>query len=1009
MSSLFFWKEWERPYRLTYFVSGILFSISLVLFVIAWARGLGNVVRWDVLSELNELPVTFHTFTDGLLDYAVHGKAYAVSEQFVASVMQVRPGIATAFLTGICLAFVLLMGAVTRFDRIRYLVSMGVLILGLAFFRWEMLEVPGLGGNYLFLLLTFAFGSVSYYFHAFRPDYSILVRLAAFGLLTIGVAVAISTLSPVAFPALIVVSYGMPVLLVISVGFIFFIAIEIIAGLVWITSAGRSESNSPQLGQRRTLGINNFLFVSGLYLVNLMLIWLKNTKSIDWDVLEISPFVVYLISVTLGVWGFRRLIQQQNTVSFRDSGAYLYAGLAVLTTLTMAYAFATANDPLVEVFEDAIVYTHLAMGLVFVAYVVINFLPIYQQNRAVYRVLYNPKRLELSLFRLVGAMVAVVLLAMGGFFTVRQSIAGYYNGLGDCYVASREPVSAQAFYELALEQEFQNHKSNYSLASLALSQNNQTAAAFYFQQALLKQPNPQDYAGLSQTYLQTNLFFEAVKTLQRGIRTFPNSGELQNNLGYLYARTSVADSAYYYLKSATATAGRTEVPESNLLAFYARNPTILAADSTLAQSIKTSDYESYQANALALRLVTRPLLADTTQPLKPNWLADNQDSTGLSVGRFASLYNYALTNEKPDTNLTGTLRRLSANPDNQDFTDDLLLARAVAEYNRHNHVDAFGLVSQLADNNQQNGATYYSIAGLWLLEQGLYRKAAEQFAYNSDTTSIYYRAVALTKANDLPMAQSLWETASKNDPVVTSLKQVLYDERKPETDLEKAFYVTHRPDDLNRGRYWETIQEPTLKTVAGAFLAGQYLDRGEWQTPQKILMLLPKTNKISSFAVSVRNLAAMQLAVVQRNVSAVIALARQPVLPQHEAARLFLLAQAYAQHQQLPQARQAYEQALQRSPLTAWIVAPAAELLRHQKQPKQAYDLVLRALPFNEDNADLLKTYVNLCLDLSLPDYAENGLIKLQAATSPADYQAFLATYQEKLASIEKSREKFLQ
>ena len=30
---------------------------------------------------------------------------------------------------------------------------------------------------------------------------------------------------------------------------------------------------------------------------------------------------------------------------------------------------------------------------------------------------------------------------------------------------------------------------------------------------MLKQPNPQDYAGLSQTYLQTDLFFEAVKTL----------------------------------------------------------------------------------------------------------------------------------------------------------------------------------------------------------------------------------------------------------------------------------------------------------------------------------------------------------------------------------------------------------------------------------------------------------------------------------------------------------------
>ena len=1006
MSSLFFWKDWSRPYRLTYLFSLIAFSISVVLFCLAWARGLGNVVQWDVLSELNELPITFHRFSDGLLDYAVNGKAYAVSEQFVPSAMQIRPGMATAFLVGICVGFVLLLSAITRFDRIRYLIGMAVLIIGLAFCRWEMLEVPGLGGNYLFLLLAFLFGSVSYYFHAFRPDFPIAVRLGAFSLLTILVAMTLGDLSPVTFPAIVVVSYGMPVLLSLSVGFIFFIAAEIIAALVWVTSAGRTEGGNPQAGQRRTLGSTNFLFVSALYLVNLVLIWLKNAKYIDWDVLAISPFLLYLISVTLGVWGFRRMIQQQDAVSFRDAGAYLYAGLALLTTLTMAYAFATGNDPLVEMFEDVIVYTHLAMGLIFVAYVVINFGPVYQQNLPVYRVLYKPKRLELSLFRIVGFVGVLVLLASGGLITFRQSVAGYQNGLGDLYTATNEPVSANAFYQLALEQEFQNHKSNYSLASLALAQNNQTAAAFYFQQALLKQPHPQDYVGLSQTYLKTELFFEAIKALQRGIRAFPKSGELQNNLGYLYTRTSVADSAYYYFKSATGNAGRDDVPESNLLAFYARNPKILAADSTLAKSATKSDYESYQANALALRLVAE---RDTARPDKPTWLTDGPLHQGLSVGRFASLYNYAIANHQPDSSEAAALRKLSEDPINQDFTDDLLLARAVAEYKQQNHPAAFSLLSQLAEGDPKNGPSYHSITGLWLLEQGLYHKAAEEFGDNADTTSMYYRAIAFTKANDLAVAQSFWEAAAKNDPGVAMLKQVLYQERKPESDLEKAFYVNYRIDDPNRGRYWETIQDANLKTTAGAFLAGQYLDRGEWQLPQKILMLLPKTNTISPFALSVRNLAAMQLAVIQRNVNATVALAQQPVLPQHEAARLFLLGQAYAQHQQISLAQQAYEKALQRSPLTAWIVSPAAELLRQQKQTKHAYDLVLTALPFNEDNADLLKTYINLCLDLSLPDYAESGLAKLQAAAAPADYQAFMLTYQEKLASIEKSREKFLQ
>lgn len=993
MSSLFFWKEWSRPYRFAYLISLSVVIISLILFVLAWARGLANVVRWDVLSELNELPVTIRTFTDGLLDYAVNGKAYAVSEQFVASVMRVNRGLATALLAGVCVAFVLLLSAITRFDRLRYLVGMAVLILGLAFFRFEMLEIPGLEGNTVFMLLTFLYGSISYYFHAFRSDYPILVRLVVFGGLTAAVVTALATLTPVPQPALTVVGYGMPVMLVFSTGFVFFIAADIIGGLVWVTATA-------------SLKLTNFLFISLLYLVNLILIWLTNTKIVDWDVVVISPFLLYLTSVTLGIWGFRRLVQQQNVVSFRDGGAFLYTGLALLTSLTMAYAFVTANDPLIEMFEDVIVYTHLAMGLLFVAYILINFVPIFRIGKAVHRVLYLPRRVGLGWFRLVAVLVVGGLIAGGGLLTVRQALAGYYNGLGDLYTVTGEPASAQAFYGQALEQEFQNHKSNYALASLAMARNDQSVAAFYFQQATLKQPQPHDYAGLSQTYLQTGLFFEAVKALQTGLRTFPNNGELQNNLGYLYARTSVADSAYYYLKAATANARRDEVPAANLLSFYARSPKLLIADSTLAQNTTEFDYESYQANALALRLITA---TDTSSPAKPAWLTDGWADAGLSVGRFASLYNYALVNSQPDTVLTTTLRKQSEQPANQDFTDDLLLARSVAEYNRYNHPAAFGLLSQLAEGDQQNGAMYRSMTGLLLLEQGLYRKAAEQFGFNADTISAYYQAIALTKAGDPAVAQLLWEKAAQSDPNVLALKQVLYDEHPPQTDLEKAFYVSYRPDDPNRGRYWETIQSPNLKTVAGASLVNTYLATRQPFYAQMIVSQMGKPEQLSPFARSVENLSALQITVFKNKLPAADSMSRAAFLPQHEAARLFLLGQAYDQKGQTAKAQQLYTQALERAPLSAWIVAPAAELLRHQRQIKRAYDLVLTALQFNEDNPDLLKKYVTLCLDQSLFDYAQDGLAKLQAATSPADYQAFLTTYQEKLASIEKSREKFSQ
>ncbi len=1016
MSSLFFWKEWSRSYRLLYLGSLVLVLISLVLFLMAWARGIGNVVSWNILSELNDLPVTLHTFTDGLLDFSVPGTAYAVSEQFVTSAMRVEPGMAAALLVGICITFVLLLSALTRFDRTRYLVGMGMLILGLAFFRFEMLEVPGLGSNGLFLVLAIIFGSVSYYFHAFRSEIRISVRLAVFGGLVAMVVAVLAALSPVAHPAMVIVSYGMPVLLAYSVGFIFFIAAEIVAGLVWLTTASRASiTGGTSAGS--PLGLRNFLFISALYFVNLILIWLKNTKAVDWDVLIISPFILFLVSVIIGFWGFRRLVQQQNVVSFRDGGSFLYVGFALLSTLTITYAFVTANDPIIEVFEDLIVYSHLAMGIVFVAYVLINFLPIFKDGRAVHRILYIPKRLELGIFRVIGLFLVVVLVSVGGSIVVRQTLAGYNNGLGDLYVANGELASAQAFYGQALEQEFQNHKSNYALASLAMQRNDQPLAAYFFRQATLKQPQPHDYAGLSQTYLQTDLFFEAIKTLQQGLRAFPKSGELQNNLGYLYARTSIADSAYYYLKAATNNASHGEVPMTNLLSLYARNPNVLTADSSLAQNTTETTYTPYQANALALQL-TAPAYFSAREPVRPAALAGLDSSSALNVGNFAGLYNFALASQHPnltDTTLTETLRQLANNPANQDFTDDLLLARAIAEYHRHNHPTAFGLLSQVVEGNPQKAIQYRTITGLLLMEQGLYRTAADQFSENSDTTSIYYRALTLTKTGNPAMAQSLWETAAKTDPNIARLSQALYGQRPLPTDLERAFKLMYDAglSSTEQINLYQTITNPNTRAVAAGTLARQLFSESDTsKQARKWVSLIPKEGITDPYPVSVARLARIKNALTFGPLSTAETLLNQPMLDNFRAEQTLLRAGVYQtakDQSQPPTVRKLYDEAVQLAPLDARIVAAAARFYQEQRQIQSAYSIVLTALPFNETSPDLLKMYVTLCLDQSLFDYARDGLARLQLVTPPADYQAFVSAYQEKLASVEKSREKFSQ
>ncbi len=300
-----------------------------------------------------------------------------------------------------------------------------------------------------------------------------------------------------------------------------------------------------------------------------------------------------------------------------------------------------------------------------------------------------------------------------------QSVAGYFNGLGDLYTKTQEFVLAEQYYKMALQQEFQNHKSNYALASLAMRQDDKTAAAYYFKQATLKNPSAQAYIGLGNVLAQENLFFDAVFSLQEGIRRVPENGELLNNLGMLYYRTQVADSAYYYLDLAQRSRRRDEVPATNLLAIWAKSADLALLDS-LAQSADPKDYPSWQANWL------------TVQNLRKNFekqsfvSATIREDSLLNVSGLAYLVNYSLNQARHDSLPIRLIPQLSNS--NPLLSDELLLASLYPEFYVGNKVRALEIMQALSDEEGEKAEVYRKVLGHWLLQLGLYAEALDQFS-----------------------------------------------------------------------------------------------------------------------------------------------------------------------------------------------------------------------------------------------------------------------------------------
>ncbi|MPR33703.1 hypothetical protein [Salmonirosea aquatica] len=709
MKQLFFWRSWPAAERrIAHWALGIL-SLSLLFFLATIIDPLANTVHWDVLSELSEIPSVVDILPLDGWQFGVTVPSFLTMEQFLAAPMElpvnlIRFGGILALL-GLCV----ILAALTALPRFWYLGSMVTFILLVAACRLETLGLFGEGSRLFFIIVVVAFGGLSYYLHAFRSDWDIRVRILAFIGLTALMVLLVALASPVAEPMLTFAAFSYPLWLPLSVIFLLMSATEIMAGLVWLSTSGRKGKSS----------FNNFLIISSFYLLTLLLLYLKNTQRIEWNTFILNPAALALAAGLLGIWGFRkRLHAASEVLHFRSAGFWLYIGLFTVALCFGGYAAATANDPVLEVLEDMTVEGQLAMSALFYFYVLANFLPLFRQGLPVHKVLYKPLKFGLMQTRLLGFGGVVFLIATQGILPLYQGVAGYFNGLGDLYTKTKEYTLAEQYYKFALQQEFQNHKSNYALASLALRQDDKTAAAYYFKQATLKNPSPQAYVGLGGVLTQESLFFDAVSSYQEGIKTFPKSSELLNNLGILYARTNVADSAYYYLDRAEQADRSNDIPATNLLALYAKNTDTELLDS-LAESTVDRDYYPWQANWLAVQNLRQQF---DKQPFAAK--AIRPDSL-LNVSGLAYLVNYSLNQARHDTM---PVRLIAALADkNPLLADDLLLPSLYADFYSGNRQRALESMQVLVENGGEKVELYRKIFGHWLLQLGLYEQAAEQF------------------------------------------------------------------------------------------------------------------------------------------------------------------------------------------------------------------------------------------------------------------------------------------
>ena len=88
---------------------------------------------------------------------------------------------------------------------------------------------------------------------------------------------------------------------------------------------------------------------------------------------------------------------------------------------------------------------------------------------------------------------------------------------------------AEEYYKEASVYEYQNHRSNYAMATLARMKKDKYDEAYYLRNALLKKPSEFSYVNLSNIYLKNDQYFDGMFELRDALSDFPGSYQILNN------------------------------------------------------------------------------------------------------------------------------------------------------------------------------------------------------------------------------------------------------------------------------------------------------------------------------------------------------------------------------------------------------------------------------------------------------------------------------------------------
>ncbi|GEM_PF-1182189 len=977
-------RDWEQPYRMIFWIHLGLFIICSAMFFLAFLLGPYNALEWLVTSETELVKVPLLNFNVGLFELELLNDNYVVKQYFEGSDIKIDPSDHVWFLLFAAIGIALLLTVITYFSTFWFTVSMGIFTVILIAFQLNQLQLFGTTGREALIGSAIIYLSVGFFFQSLRTQVGMALRLVAFFLVNVLIAIIIYQFSEVSQPFFYLANYGITGFLVLSLLFIFLIGHEVVFLILYLVTQSKGDAG----GHNST----HFIIFTLIYIANVGLVYARNASYIDWDILYIHAFILLLLSAFIGLWTFERREEAYRSIlTFYPYAGLLYMALGIICLATLRYQMVIANDPLLETFEDAIVFSHLAFGSMFFIYVIANYVNPLLKNMAVHRIVYQDNNFPYATAMLGGMIIVAALYYIANQAPLNQAISGYYNLIGDLHLTSKPKVARQ-YYELGADFGYQNHRSHYMLGQLDLSEKKIPSAIINFKTAIAKHPTPHAYINLSNVYRTEDVYFDALFTMQQAYADFPEDGAVSNNLGMLFSRTNITDSTLYFLQEISSDPLSTKVAQGNVLAVYIKKGISLDRDSLVA---------GYNESL--------PL------PVKANVRAySNKYLGGLGRsfdGVFASdsilnahTLSYLINSSSDPKNFTVEQSRIAeaygSYPFNGAYHDQLTYLSAWIKYQSGQIGEAIREIDVVSYNTAPQQSYYQHALGVLAMHQAAPRVAVDYFERSiryrpSDSTNLvlsYLESGQQDKA--MPLLTRLRESNLRSD--LLSALAIQPSELISALDPIKYLGLRYRVSELDSLTIQDIIssfQIPAYQANAQLFLAKRFLMKNDLDQARFYLnqIEVDLDDNVELQRVLLENLAYLKegdLRYVDMSASS-----RFRGNEQWDSMQKLYKAVEAKQSGSTDRAGQLFENLAYANPFFEEAVMQAVDHFNGQNEEYKGYEILLNAIDLNKYSVALIKAYVVQALKIKHEDYAESAIIRLIDLLSPQEFADYEREY----------------